>query len=314
MPSPLRFVPDTAKLWRDNDGNPIAIAEVTIRTIQGRFLMRPSTRSRSLILGVLGKAQQKYKFPLYGYAYLSNHGSLLLGIRSAHHLSRIMNFIHSNIARELGRKENSDWRGKFFGRRGRPIIVLSDADVESRLRYLLSNGTKEGLVARPERWTGAHCARVLCQGGQDSGVWINRTQQYGTFKAQCDEQDVAENVVVQLSPIPSRSTLTPLQYRQFIRGMCRHISEEAKAAREGKAPLGVHRAERMNPHFKPEQSAHSPAPLVHCGEDGIRHEFKRAYKAFVEAYRVACEALFKKHVEDHFPEGGLMPLWELNPL
>ena len=72
MPSPLRFVPDTAKLWTDKDGNPIAIAEVTIRTIQGRFLMRPSTRSRSLILGVLGKAQQKYKFPLYGYAYLSN--------------------------------------------------------------------------------------------------------------------------------------------------------------------------------------------------------------------------------------------------
>lgn len=36
MPSPLRFVPDTAKLWADNDGNPIAIAEVTIRTTQNR--------------------------------------------------------------------------------------------------------------------------------------------------------------------------------------------------------------------------------------------------------------------------------------
>ena len=60
--------------------------------------MRPSSRSTSLILGVIAKAQEKYAFPLYGYAYLSNHGSILLGIRSAAHLSRIMNFIHSNIA------------------------------------------------------------------------------------------------------------------------------------------------------------------------------------------------------------------------
>ena len=103
MSSPLRFVPDAAKLWKDPTGNPIAIAEVTIRTLHGRYLMRPSSRSTSLILGVIAKAQEKYAFPLSGYAYLSNHGSILLGVKSAPHLSRIMNFIHSNIARELGR-------------------------------------------------------------------------------------------------------------------------------------------------------------------------------------------------------------------
>ena len=59
MPSPLRYVPDEAKLWRDEEGNPIAVAEVTIRTIQGRFLMRPSPRSTSLLLGVIAKAQHQ---------------------------------------------------------------------------------------------------------------------------------------------------------------------------------------------------------------------------------------------------------------
>jgi hypothetical protein len=63
-------------------------------------------------------------FELYAYAYLSNHGSILVGVRSAHHLARVMNYIHGNISRELGRKENSDWRGPFFERRGRPILVL----------------------------------------------------------------------------------------------------------------------------------------------------------------------------------------------
>jgi hypothetical protein len=315
MPSPLRFVPDTAKIWKDSNGNPIAIAEVTIRTIQGRYLMRPCPRSTTLILGVIAKAQQRYKFPLFGYAYLSNHGSLLLGVRSAAHLSRIMNFIHSNIARELGRKELSDWRGKFFERRGKAILVLTDDDVESRLKYLLSNGTKEGLVARPERWTGTHCARVLCQGGKDIGVWVNRSKWHSNKHTSAQsEQDVSERLEVRLSPIPSRENLSPKLYRQFIRELCKDIAIEAKEERHGRPPLGVHRAERMNPHFKPEGTAHSPAPLVHCADNKERHGFKRAYRAFVDTFREACEAILQRDWENEFPEGGLTPLWELRPL
>ena len=44
MPAPLRFIPEEAKLWTDQKGRPIAIAEVTIRTIQGRYLMKPTLR------------------------------------------------------------------------------------------------------------------------------------------------------------------------------------------------------------------------------------------------------------------------------
>ena len=312
MPSPIRFVPNTAKLWKDPTNNPIAIAEVTIRTIQGRYLMRPSSQSTSLILGVIAKAQERYSFPLYGYAYLSNHGSLLLGVRSAAHLSRIMNFIHSNIARELGRKEHSDWRGKFFERRGRAILVLSDEDVEARLKYLLANGTKEGLVARPERWTGAHCARVLCQGGRDMGLWVNRSRLQRIVESYSEaEHEASERIPVRLSQIPSRAHLSPEQYRSFAREMCREISVEAKEERKGKPPLGAHRAERMNPHFRPEATAHSPAPLVHCTDRDHRHGFKGAYKAFVEAFRAACDALVEMEWEREFPEGGLPPLWEL---
>ena len=101
---------------------------------------------------------------------------MLVGVRSAQHLSRVMNYIHGNIARELSRKENSDWRGPLFERRGRPILVLGDEELEGRLRYILANSTKEHLVARPERGPGAHCARALCRGTTDKGTWINRTE------------------------------------------------------------------------------------------------------------------------------------------
>ena len=39
--------------------------------------------------------------------------------------------------------------------------------------------------------------------------------------------------------------------------------------------------------------------------------FNGAYKAFVEAFRAACDVLVKMEWESEFPEGGLPPLWEL---
>jgi hypothetical protein len=143
MPTPLRYVPQEALLWEDAQGRPIAVVEITIRCILGTYLLKPTERNTSLIKGVIGRAQDKLDFELYGYGYLSNHGSMLLGVRSAKHMSAIMEYIHSNIAREIGRTENSDWPGRFWGRRGRPIVVLSDADLVDRMRYLLSNSTKE---------------------------------------------------------------------------------------------------------------------------------------------------------------------------
>ena len=134
MAAPLRFIPEETKLWTDPKGRPIAIAEVTIRTSQGRYLMKPTPENTDLLLGVIGRAQAVLDFELYAYAYLSNHGSMLVGVRSAQHLSRVMNYIHANIAKELSRKENSDWSGQFIGRRGRAILVLGDEELEGRLR------------------------------------------------------------------------------------------------------------------------------------------------------------------------------------
>ena len=57
MPSPLQVVPDSAKKWTDAKGRPIAIAEVTIRTVMGMFLLKPTAQNRDLILGVLGRTQ-----------------------------------------------------------------------------------------------------------------------------------------------------------------------------------------------------------------------------------------------------------------
>jgi hypothetical protein len=274
MSTAYQFIPDEAKRWTDRYGRPIAVVEVTIRTVGGMYLLTPNARNASLIRGVLGRAQERLDFELYGYAFLSNHGSMLVGVRDAKHLADIMEYIHSNIARELGRKEHSNWPGRFWGRRGTPILVLTNEDLVIRLKYLLANGTKEHLVKRPERWRGAHCAKAMCHGIVETGTWIDRTR-LGIFRAaskstgkRVSEADATTYYEVVLSQLPCWAELDEHLYRQRMRAICKDISQAAAKEREesGQSVMGQKRLERMSPHHIPSKLAESPAPKVHCNK------------------------------------------------
>jgi len=58
----LRFVPEGG-----------ALIEVTTRTIQGRLLLRPSSATNEIVLGVLGRAQQIYDVGISAVVVLGNH-------------------------------------------------------------------------------------------------------------------------------------------------------------------------------------------------------------------------------------------------
>ena len=316
MSTRLRFVPEEAKLWKDRKGRPIAIAEVTIRTLLGMFLLLPTPPNTKLILGVLGRAQERLDFELYGYAFLSNHGSMLFSVRGARHLAEIMNYIHSNIALEIGRKENSNWPGRFWGRRGRAILILGEAELADRLRYLIANSTKEHLVARPQRWPGAHCANALCRGVDDVGVWVDRTKLWtmepiGRKRRPPTEEDAATHYPVRLEKIPSKQDHSDEEYREWIRQMCREISEEAAKERRqtGQSVLGVKRALRFHPHHQPDKIAKSPAPFIHCFSRETRRRFVDAYRLFADGFRLASDELHGRLSEFSFPQGGLPPTW-----
>ena len=314
MATPLRFIPDDTKLWPDRHGHPIAVVEVTTRTVQGRFLLKPTQENTSLILGVLGRAQRRYDFDLFGYAFLSNHYSLLLGVRSPEHLATTLCYINGNIARELGRTENSDWKEKFWGRRSRCILVLTDDDLRSRLRYLLANSTKEHLVKRPDRWPGAHCARPLCTGQQDTGAWVDRTElrrlrHIADKGRRVSQADATTYYPVRLSVLPCWAQLAASEQQGAVRQMCREISDQAAAERaaSGGTVQGIKRLLRFSPHHKPDEMNSSPAPHVHCMDRALRIWFLQAYRRFVAAYQEAHSSLVRGLCAFRFPEGGPPP-------
>ena len=47
--------------------------EVTVRTVQARFLLRPSVALNEIILGVLGRAQRLHEVEICCFVFVSNH-------------------------------------------------------------------------------------------------------------------------------------------------------------------------------------------------------------------------------------------------
>ena len=211
MSRPIRYQPEE---W--------SVFFVTGRCIHSRFLLRPSQRVNSLIVGVLARAAERFDVKLFGMCFLSNHYHLLLSSKNAEALASFMQYVGSNIAREVGRQHR--WREKFWSRRYYASVVLDEAAQEDRMRYILSNSVKEGLVKHPRYWPGVHCYRHLVEGARLHGIWIDRTTKH--FGPELSEKDFTTRYTLQLARLPCYEHLSDSQYRTTIRSLANEALAE----------------------------------------------------------------------------------------
>lgn len=286
------------------------LVEVTNRTIQGRFLLRPSSELNDLALGVLGRAQRLYGVEIHAFVVLSNHFHLLLTVESAYQLARFMAYFQGNLAKEAGRLHR--WRGPFWHRRYQHVLV-SDEEVAqvARLRYILENGCKEELVASPLEWPGVSSAQALLFGRELRGVWIDRTGEHRASvgsRAEARSQ-FRESEIVILTPIPCWKGLEPSLLRKRINNLVVEIETETDARHraEGTRPLGVRRVLLQDPHGKPVRSKWSPAPMFHCASKGARNLLMEAYASFCVAYSQAARRWQRGDLNPRFPDGSFPP-------
>ncbi len=311
----LRYIPDEAKLWTDDKDRPIAIVEITANCFQGRYLLSPNPRRSALFLGVLGRAQKRLAFPIFGYAVLSTHYSMLIGVRSAEQLSAIMHYVHGNVALEIGREIK--WEGRFWARRGKPILALSDANIIDRLSYVLSNSVKENAILSAENWPGPHAGKAFASGKREKGFWIDRSalsEKRKIAKAKGEklptENDARTDHEVKLAKLPCWRHLTDQAYVLRIRQLMAGHAKDAKRKRAatGKRVQGIKSILAQDPHHRPKKrKKKTPAPLVHCIDKKVKADFRKAYYAFVGAYREAMEALHAGVAGARFPNGGIPP-------
>lgn len=294
----LRFIPEGG-----------ALVEVTCRTVQGRFLLRPTKELRSLVIGVLGRASRLYPVRLHAFVFLSNHYHLLLTVEDALQLAQFMNYLNSNLAREAGRLH--DWKEKFWGRRYQAIVISEEESVQvNRLGYVLAHGCKEGLVARPRDWPGAHCVEALVGRRRLEGLWFDRSQEYaarmrGEF---LHRLKFATREIVLLDPLPCWRHLPESAYRKAVGDVIERIEEEtaSRHSRDVTQPVGVKAILAQHPHHRPRILKKSWAPAFHAASRAARQELVQAYGWFLEAYRQAAGSIRTGGSKPRFP-GGCFP-------
>lgn len=291
-----------------------SLIEVTSRTLQGRLLLQPTPRIASLCRGVLARAVRLYPVQVHAFVFLGNHYHLLLSVADAQRLAAFMNYLNSNLAREIGRAVS--WRERFWGRRYQAIVVSDEAAAQvERLVYLLRQGSKEGLVRRPGDWPGATAVRALLTGAPVSGVWIDRTAEFQVARTakRYDPRAFVSTESFELAPLPCWQSLSPDEHRQRIRELVRGIERETERHLRDtqREPMGLERLARQNPHDAPQRSKRTPAPLVHAATAEVRRQFRNAYRAFSNAYARASAKLRSQHERwqrfELFPEQSFPP-------
>lgn len=288
-------------------------AEISQRCLLGHFLLRPSKRLNSLIAGVVAKAQGKYPVNVVSLCVLSNHYHLLVTASSQKDVSKFMNFVASNVAREAG--EIHGWKGKFWAGRYKCSPITGEEAIQvARLKYVLSQGCKEGLVASPRNWPGLNSAKAQMTGQGLRGAWIDRTGLYNARRRKHGHKartiDFHEKLTVELVPLPCWAHLSPEAYQQRICTLVEEIERDTAAMHlaAGSSPKGRRFVRKQLPYSRPlNELARSPAPRVHAATQAARETFLEAYRTFVKAYRIASARFRNGDFMVEFPEGSFPP-------
>jgi REP element-mobilizing transposase RayT len=299
MSRSLRFIPEKG-----------ALVDVSCRTIHGRYLLRPDPVLADILLGVLGQAQRLHPVEISAFFVASNHYHLLIRVPDAKRMADFMGYFQGNAAREVARLRK--WRDKVWSRRYEAIVISDEPAAQvDRLRYVLANGVKEGLVARVEDWPGISLVKSVLSGEPVLGTWFNHTEEH---KARLRGEDFeprryATEEVVTLSQLPCWRHLSPELYRELIAGLVKEIDADAAAERKrtGREPLGAATILRQHPHTCPDKMKKSPAPGFHAASKAAREALRQAYGHFLAAFREAAERLKAGDRMARFPNGCFPP-------
>lgn len=264
--------------------------------------MRPGTEARELILGIVGRGMTLYpEVSIYGFVFLSNHTHLLISSIDGAKMASFIGYIKMNIAREIGRLHG--WTGSLWRKGYKPIPIVDEGAQVERLRYLLSHGVKEGLVARPEDWPGASSLPWFL-GGSLFGKWIDRSRRRKQPRDSQTPQQASEVIEypVLITALPVWKSLTKDQIAKHVTALIDLIVE----THHGRPILGVKKVLNLDPHESPRKPPSRPAPLCHATSRRARDIFHAAHKTFIIAFRTAAIAV-KNGVElvrAGFPPGS----------
>ncbi|MCB9549311.1 MAG: transposase [Myxococcales bacterium] len=272
MPRNLRFDHDDYVVLGRRSGQWTTLSDITTPVINGRYFLRPDEQVADIILGVLGRAQARWPFDIYGFHVMSTHWHLLAGFTSGRQRARVMRFVNGEIARRINRLLGR--RGPLFERRYACIQVLSDAHALERLRYLMSQATKAFVVRHPDDDPFVCSTPHHLRGLPLRGTWRGRGG--------------STRYTVEISPLPGLAALSIAEQRATCWQLADDIARRERQHRKkaGRRLQGAAAARTIDPWTRQPVSPRTPAPVVHgtpAQEADWRAAYGRARRAYTEA-------------------------------
>ena len=279
---------------------------ITARCCQARYLMRPSRETNEVLGGVLARAARLMGVEVFAFAFQSNHLHLLVRAPRGN-LSKFMQFVLANVARKVGWLVR--WRGTFWERRYSAEPVLDEEALVERLRYILSQGVKDGLVRRCRDWPGLSCLRMLVRGSRRTFLWFAWSKRWAARNEQASSDRFhprwAEAERLELTILPHWSDLPRKQRARRVLALVRAAETEAEAAHP--RVLGRARLVAQNPHHRPARPERSPRPHCHATLGSVRRAFIEHYRGYVVSFRAASEKWRRGDLATEFPLGAVKP-------
>ena len=298
---------------------------VISRVFQGRYLLRPGRQLNRIIGGVIGRAQHVFpSIKLFANAFLSNHMHLMLQ-GPAPDVAAFVGFVKREISRRWGAHPDINWPGTMW----HGYIATALPSPQSQIacfKYVLSQGVKEGLVAKPQLWPGIHSAKQLLSGANLTGEWLDATA-YAVARDR-ERRKVHPKPVLKArfyrtyeavhTQIAPWSNLSPEEYRDRIRALCDEIEREAEKARGGRPPVGTKAVMEMPLETRselPTQPWIMGRRRMICWAQGATEE-ARAYVdrhwTFQQAFRTASLSYLAGDRGVAFPAEAFLPsVWPL---
>jgi hypothetical protein len=288
---------------------PNTLVEVTTVTIGNSFLMRPSDEANEIIAGVFGKAQREHAMPVCDLKVMSSHYHGLFIPRDAGHLAEFMNFVNTNLSKELGRLYGITGP-KLQSYHMIPVSNEEEAQV-ARLRYLISNSVKEHLVERPEQWPGIHGVTVPPESSRLTGRWYDRTREHAELQrtGEVDAAAFATEERIVLSRLPCWRHLSEEEHDHRVAELVEQVVEVAAAERRrtGQKVLGVKKILKIAPLCRPATVETSRKPRFHTFCKSVYRQMWEAYSWVLAAFRDAADRLRGGERNVVFPEGTHPP-------
>lgn len=291
---------------RDRRSGNWCVVHVTNRVIRGLpFVARQSVKE--VILGILGRAQDKHPMHICAFLFMGNHYHMILAGK-AHHLSPFMNFVDGEIPKAIqrltGKFKGQFWQGVFKEQK-----LATPVDVERMIAYIYANPTKAGLVSHPREFPG------LSSFGLDGAIparWIRPSKlkrlfpRYSKYTEEKNFRHIRESYdtlyALKITPNAWTSFFDDAPSDGLFEVL---LEEELKTSHKTFLGARALMEQSLDKEWAPRKK--SRTPFVICHDKNLRLRLIKSYREFVRLCREAWTSFKKGFTNVQFPKGCFIP-------